>query len=349
MTVIVLCCTALMAAGQDIITLRDGKKIEATVTEVSDEAIKYKRHDYPTGPTYTLPRATVEKIIYANGTEEVFSPRAAGERIREEETLQPATRAAARQGRRRGIEVKWAVHAGAAFPIGKFGMAETKDNPCAALWSDGTVGAAATGGGFGVQAMFPIKGVEGLSATAAIDMNFNGIQKAAKDTFIYLYENFNPQLGETGYDWMVNSVATYINMPVTAGVNYTRGITPWMGLWVEGGIGVNFRFLSKTTFINNQGATYLYTQNNTEIYSAEREREELRYTPSVNFAYRAGIGAIFAGHYTVGVHFYGTTGAYIRGKDVTLCPSLDIKPVKSSFRFASITPMMFVLRAGYVF
>ena len=62
--IIAACFAALMAAGQDIITLRDGKKIEATVTEVSDEAIKYKRHDYPTGPTYTLPRATVEKIIY---------------------------------------------------------------------------------------------------------------------------------------------------------------------------------------------------------------------------------------------------------------------------------------------
>ena len=104
MTVIVLCCTALMAAGQDIITLRDGKKIEATVTEVSDEAIKYKRHDYPTGPTYTLPRATVEKIIYANGTEEVFTAQMAEGRKTIAETQHIPAETAARQGRSEALK-----------------------------------------------------------------------------------------------------------------------------------------------------------------------------------------------------------------------------------------------------
>lgn len=64
--------------AQDVITLNDGRTVQAKILELSTETIKYKKFDNQEGPTYTVPLNTITKIKYANGSEENFSSAPAG-------------------------------------------------------------------------------------------------------------------------------------------------------------------------------------------------------------------------------------------------------------------------------
>ncbi len=59
-------------AAQDLIVKSDATRIEAKVTEIAPDAIRYKRFSNPDGPTYVLPVGDVAYIQYANGEKETF-------------------------------------------------------------------------------------------------------------------------------------------------------------------------------------------------------------------------------------------------------------------------------------
>ena len=63
----------LSLSAQDVITLTNGKEIQAIVTEVMQKEIKYKRFDNPNGPVYTLDKSSVSVIKYQNGTKDVIN------------------------------------------------------------------------------------------------------------------------------------------------------------------------------------------------------------------------------------------------------------------------------------
>lgn len=65
-------CGAMTAAAQDLIVRRDAARIEAKVTEITPETVRYKRFSNPDGPTYVLPVTDIEYIRYANGEQEFF-------------------------------------------------------------------------------------------------------------------------------------------------------------------------------------------------------------------------------------------------------------------------------------
>jgi hypothetical protein len=54
--------------AQDVIVTRDAKIINARITEVSSDSVKYKNLDNLDGPTYTLPKSQIASILYQNGT-----------------------------------------------------------------------------------------------------------------------------------------------------------------------------------------------------------------------------------------------------------------------------------------
>ena len=60
------------AYSQDIIVTNDGNKIEAKVTEVEVEVIKYKKFGDNDGPTYTMKKTEISTILYENGSVDVF-------------------------------------------------------------------------------------------------------------------------------------------------------------------------------------------------------------------------------------------------------------------------------------
>ena len=64
---------AQLVSAQDVIVFRDGSNITASVREVGDTEIKYKRFDNPDGPTYTARKTDIFSIKYANGTTDDFT------------------------------------------------------------------------------------------------------------------------------------------------------------------------------------------------------------------------------------------------------------------------------------
>ena len=47
-------CGVLTVAAQDLIIKADASKVEAKVTEITPESVRYKRFSNPDGPTYVL-------------------------------------------------------------------------------------------------------------------------------------------------------------------------------------------------------------------------------------------------------------------------------------------------------
>ena len=66
-------CGVLTAAAQDLIVKTDATKVEAKVTEITPDAVRYKRFSNPDGPTYVLPVADIDYIQYANGEKEYYT------------------------------------------------------------------------------------------------------------------------------------------------------------------------------------------------------------------------------------------------------------------------------------
>ena len=65
-------CGVLTVAAQDPIIKADASKVEAKVTEITPESVRYKRFSNPDGPTYVLPVSEISYIQYANGEKEYF-------------------------------------------------------------------------------------------------------------------------------------------------------------------------------------------------------------------------------------------------------------------------------------
>jgi len=59
--------------SQDIITKKTGEDIQAKVIEITSSDIKYKRSDNPEGPLFTITKADVLMIRYANGSKDIFN------------------------------------------------------------------------------------------------------------------------------------------------------------------------------------------------------------------------------------------------------------------------------------
>jgi len=64
---------SLQALAQDKIYLKTGKVEEVKISEITDRTVRYKMFDNPTGPEYVVEKSRIERIVYANGTEERFS------------------------------------------------------------------------------------------------------------------------------------------------------------------------------------------------------------------------------------------------------------------------------------
>lgn len=75
--VLLLCGVCAAGRAQDIITRQDGIDIQAKVTEILPEVVKYKWYDYLDGPVFTIRRSDILIIRYENGTNEVFGQQAA--------------------------------------------------------------------------------------------------------------------------------------------------------------------------------------------------------------------------------------------------------------------------------
>ncbi|MDR1973939.1 MAG: hypothetical protein LBQ31_04605 [Bacteroidales bacterium] len=72
LTLVAFCMCVGSSMAQDIIYFSNGDELNAKVTEIGIYEIKYLRPGTTT-PTYTVPRSDVFKIVYEDGTQDVFS------------------------------------------------------------------------------------------------------------------------------------------------------------------------------------------------------------------------------------------------------------------------------------
>lgn len=62
-----------LAYANDIIILKNSTKIEAVITEVSDETVKYHKVSNPDGPIFVTKTSEISSILYDNGEVQVFN------------------------------------------------------------------------------------------------------------------------------------------------------------------------------------------------------------------------------------------------------------------------------------
>lgn len=69
---LIIVCMALTASAQDKIYKKGGEIIEAKVTEVGSDEIKYRVFNDQSGPMYTLDKDRIIKVVYQNGRIETY-------------------------------------------------------------------------------------------------------------------------------------------------------------------------------------------------------------------------------------------------------------------------------------
>jgi hypothetical protein len=71
----------IITNAQDVITLKNGTDIEASISVIWDTEIQYKKFDNPNGPTYTLRKSEIFRIVYQNGSIETFNKVESDDRV----------------------------------------------------------------------------------------------------------------------------------------------------------------------------------------------------------------------------------------------------------------------------
>jgi len=58
--------------AQDVIVTTKAEKIEAKVTEIDIDVVRYKQYDFQDGPTFIIKKLDIDFIVYQNGQVVVF-------------------------------------------------------------------------------------------------------------------------------------------------------------------------------------------------------------------------------------------------------------------------------------
>jgi hypothetical protein len=69
----VMLTVSTAANCQDLILKTDSSTLKVKVVEIRDADIKYKKFEFPEGPSYTISKNEVLKITYPNGSTETFA------------------------------------------------------------------------------------------------------------------------------------------------------------------------------------------------------------------------------------------------------------------------------------
>ena len=81
------------AEAQDYIITKKSDTVKVKVIEIGTTEIKYKKWNYLDGPNYSIPKESINKIIYQNGDQEVYETKNAAPKttLVEQSYQQPAT------------------------------------------------------------------------------------------------------------------------------------------------------------------------------------------------------------------------------------------------------------------
>ena len=190
------------------------------------------------------------------------------------------------------------IHAGAAFPMGVFGS----DN-----YDDEYSGGAAVGFNLGGKYVYTLNET-GLGLFIGGDFNYNGLKSNVKDD---LKSAFSPGVDVSFYK--------YINIPVTAGLNYTYKANSQVSLFGELGVGADFLKVTNMTA------------------EANGQKVEMVFDLSTQFAYTLGGGLVLSDKYMLGLHYYGLGDHNVGGTMKYNGDSEDLDKNKIKVRMLNLT------------
>lgn len=118
---------------------------------------------------------------------------------------------------------KVSIHFGPSFPVSDFASDDINDEDA---------GGAAVGLNVGLQYIYPLS-KSGLGIFGGIDFNYNGLKEDVKDDIEELYESMGINNPDIKY-------YKYINVPITAGLNYAYQADDKIGVFANAGMALNF-------------------------------------------------------------------------------------------------------------
>ena len=227
------------------------------------------------------------------------------------------------------------MNLGLNIPQGSFG---SKASTCALFDASSTQGGASLGANLGFKFITDTK-AKGLGIMFSIDGMYNGLQK---DINIERYMHTAiPEIA--GLDVKVKN-PSYINMPILFGLNYNLDISKTIGIFAEGGAGINVRFLVPCKMTASGEVNVFGTNIQTDC------SYEYHYTPKVAFAFQFGGGIVISKAITLGVNYYnlgtsevtGYTNSYLKtsssNQTISKTDDFDLKN--------SISTSMLIVRLG---
>ena len=222
------------------------------------------------------------------------------------------------------------LNLGLNIPQGTFG---SKTNSCALLDPTSTQGGANLGANLGLKFIANTK-AKGLGIMFTVDGMYNGLQNGVK-VDDYMHTEI-PEIA--GLDTKTKN-PSYINVPILLGLNYTFNFTNMIGLYVEGGAGVNTRFILPCKFTANGSVLGINTD-----YSLVNH-----YTPKASFAFEFGGGILISKSITLGVNYYNLGTATVSGHtDSYLKVSTSNQTISNStdFKLKDLSTSMLIVRLG---
>ena len=190
------------------------------------------------------------------------------------------------------------MNLGLNIPLGSFG---NKGNTCALFDASSTQGGANLGANLGFKFINDTK-LEGLGIMFSIEGMYNELHKDI-NVESYLHTAI-PEV--IGLDVKIKN-PRYINMPILFGLNYNYDISRAMGIYAEGGAGINARFLVPCKMTASGEVNVLDTNIHTDC------SYEYHYTPKVAFAFQFGGGIVLKKALTLGVHYYNLGTSIVSG------------------------------------
>jgi len=161
-------------------------------------------------------------------------------------------------------------HIGVVFPKGDFG--DNNKN-----W-----GGANTGYTIGAKYLWDLN-MKGLMLSLGADVMYNGLQDEIRNN-----------LESQDFD----NTHKFVNVPVTAGLNYALKINRMISVYCEAGIGPDF----------------LKITNDARYYNLKEDFIR-SFKISTRFGYKAGGGLILMDKYYLGVHYYGLGNRDVKYKE----------------------------------
>lgn len=163
----------------------------------------------------------------------------------------------------------FSIHAGPSFPLSDFGDDDLYDDDA---------GGAGVGINLGGKFLYKLND-NGLGLYLGADFIFNGLKSSVKDDIEDEFAEMGANIDIIYYK--------YINVPVTAGINYTYKANEQVSLFADLGIGVDFLKVTDMTL----------EENNEEL--------EIMFDSSPQLAYIFGGGVLIQDKYVIGLHYNG--------------------------------------------